>query len=598
MRRRLLIALLLVVPAGCSRGGGRPVAVVADVPLPKVTFTDVTRPAGITFRHTNGAFGKKLLPETMGSGVAFLDCDGDGRPDLFFVNSCAWPGYEKKGDPPTPALYHNVGDGTFAEVTKSAGLDVAFYGMGVAVGDFDTDGRPDLFVTGVGGNRLFRNVSTAGAPKFVDVTKSAGDVGKAASWPTAGGDGFLAWNQPVTFPSSATFLDYDLDGKLDLFVCNYVQWSPQLDLSQGFTLRGAGRAYGPPTSFEGTHGQLLRNRGDGTFADVTKSAGIQVRVAGPFDRPVAKALGVVACDPDGDGWPDLVVACDTVRNLFFHNRRDGTFREAGEETGLAYADGRPRGAMGIDWGEYRAGTNGLVIGNFSNEPDTLFKQDPPGKLLFSDVAAAEGLAGPSRQPLVFGILFFDYDLDGRLDLISNNGHLEPLIATVLPNQSYEQAPQLYWNTGGQTTFEPVDPDHAGGDLFGRLVGRGLACADIDGNGTPDVVLTSNGGPAVLLRNDGGTGHHWVRLALEGDGATANKSALGARVTVTAGGLTQVRDVRASRGYLSSSELPLTFGLGPAARVDRVEIRWPGRDLPPQVLTDLAVDRTHVVRQGK
>jgi hypothetical protein len=594
-----------LVLAGCSH---KEVAQVPDAPVeppqarkaapvavPKVPFADVTAKAGIRFRHTSGASGKKLLPETMGPGCAFFDYDGDGHPDLLLVNSCPWPGSETPGTPaPTPALYRNKGDGTFEDVTKGAGLDVTLYGLGVAVGDFDNDGFPDLYITAMGGGRLFRNVPReGGGRKFIDVTDKSGDLKPGKPWPPARGEAFFGWDGPVPFPSSATFVDYDKDGRLDLFVCHYVGWSPRADLAQGFTLVGLGRAYGPPRNFEGAHCRLYRNKGDGTFEDVTKQAGIEVH--GELGRPAGKALGVIACDVDDDGWPDLVVANDTVRNFLFHNRRDGTFEEVGQEAGVAYAEGSARGAMGVDWGEYRPGQCALLVGNFANEPDTLLRLEDAGRLLFSDVAAAEGVFGPSRLPLKFGVFFFDYDLDGRLDFLTADGHLEPEIQSVYPDQSYRQPVQLFWNTGGRPGFELVGEKESGPDLFRPLVGRGCAYADIDGNGTLDVVLAENGGPARLLRNAGGTGNHWVRLHLHGDGKRCNADAIGARVLLTAGGVTQRREVAASKGYLSCSELPLTFGLGKATKVDRVEIRWPGRDVPPTVLTDLAVDRTHSVR---
>jgi hypothetical protein len=565
--------------------------------VPAVTFTDVTAAAGIHFRHISGAFGKKLLPETLGSGCAFLDYDGDGRQDLLLINSCAWPGFEDTGSPPTLALYRNKGNGAFDDVTCAAGLDVTLYGMGVAVGDYDNDGHPDLFITAVGGSHLYRNVAGAGGSRrFVEVTQEAGDLVRGWSWSTAQGEKFLAWSQPIALPSSAAFLDYDKDGKLDLFVCHYVQWSPQADLGQGFTLLGKGRAYGPPRYFEGTQCRLYRNRGDGTFEDVTRPAGLEV--FGEFAKPAGKALGVIVCDVDEDGWPDIVVANDTVRNVFFHNRRDGRFQEIGQEAGVAYAEGTARGAMGIDWGEYRPGQSGLMIGNFANEPNTFLRLDERRQLLFSDVALVEGVAGPSRPVLTFGLFFFDYDLDGRLDFLSANGHLEPEIQSVQANQSYRQPTQLYWNTGARPAYELVTAAEVGSDLLRPLVGRGCAYADIDGNGTLDVVLTENGGPPRLLRNDGGTKHHWVRLVLEGDGVRCNRSAIGARVVLHAGGTAQKREVCASKGYLSCSELPLTFGLGNANRIDRIEIHWPARDAPPQVLTDLAVDTVHQVRMER
>jgi hypothetical protein len=306
---------------------------------------------------------------------------------------------------------------------------------------------------------------------------------------------------------------------------------------------------------------------------------------------------VSVSDLDGDGWPDIVVANDTVRNFLFHNQRDGTFRESGQQAGVAYADGNPRGAMGIDWGEYRPGRFALVIGNFANEPNTLFRLDRVEQLLFADVALTEGLAGPSRIVLKFGLFFFDFDLDGLLDLLTCNGHLEPEIHQVQAGQTYRQPAQLYWNTGGKRCFEPVLPRHAGPDLFKPVVGRGCAYADLDGNGTLDVVLTDNGGAARLLKNEGGTGNHWVRLTLEGDGKRTNTSAIGARVKLTAGGKTQQREVTGARGYLSQSELTLTFGLGRATRVERVEILWPGRDGGRQVLTDLDADRAHHIKQA-
>jgi prepilin-type processing-associated H-X9-DG protein len=559
-----------------------------------VRFTDITRSAGLRFRHTNGAFGQKLLPETLGSGVAFVDFDNDGKPDLLFVNSCPWPGRQPEGQSvPTLALYRNKGDGTFEDVTEPCGLAVSFYGLGVTVGDYDNDGWPDLFITGVGGNHLFHNESDGrGGRRFRDVTAQAG-VGGPGGWPTAGD--FLKWDRPVSVSNSAAFLDYDGDGLLDLFVCNYITWSPERDLAQPFQLAGLERAYGPPTAFEGAQCLLYRNLGGGRFEDVSERAGIHVT-----DRrghAVGKSLGVLVCDVDDDGWPDILVANDTVRNFLFHNKGDGTFEEIGERAGVAYADGHARGAMGIDGAEYRPGRFAVVIGNFANEPDTLLRLDNPARLWFSDVALAEGVAGPSRPLLKFGAFFFDYDLDGRPDLLTCNGHLEPEIRRVQAGQTYRQPVQLFWNTGRTPCFEPVTPERAGADLFRPLAGRGCAFADIDGDGYLDVVLTENGGPARLLRNEGGTGHHWVRLVLEGDGQRSNRSAIGARVTLEAGGLVQRRQVQSARGYLSQSELPLTFGLGSVARVDRVTIRWPGKAGGTQVLTDLAVDRVHHIRQA-
>jgi hypothetical protein len=564
--------------------------------VPAVRFTDITQQAGIRFRHTNGAFGKKLLPETMGSGVAFLDYDNDGHQDLLLINSCPWPGHENsQGPPATLALYRNKGDGTFEDVTAATGLNATLYGMGVSVGDYDNDGWPDVFIACVGGNRLFHNVSDGKrGRRFEDVTQAAGVGGPGAMPMTAD---FLKWEPPINFSSSAAFLDYDGDGRLDLFVCNYVTWSPAIDLGLNFQLVGLGRAYGRPSAFEGAQCLLYRNLGGGQFKDVSAKAGIHVN--GTLGRPLGKALGVIVCDADDDGWPDIVVANDTVRNFFFHNKGDGTFEEIGERAGVAYAEGNARGAMGIDWGEYRPGRFGLIIGNFANEPNTFLSLSNPKQMVFSDAALALGIAGPSRALLKFGAFFFDYDLDGRQDLLTCNGHLEPEISQVQAGQTYQQPVQLFWNSGGtrgRGGFELMTAEQAGADLFRPLVGRGCAFADIDGDGDLDVVLTENGGPARLLRNDGGNRNHWVRLVLEGDGQRSNRSAIGAQVTLEAGGLKQRQQVTSGRGYLSQSELPLTFGLGRADRVDQVTIRWPGKNGGVQVLKDLSINQVHRIHQ--
>ncbi|HEX5272924.1 MAG TPA: CRTAC1 family protein, partial [Gemmataceae bacterium] len=593
----LLPALVLLV-CGCGPGTGTHKTIDPGeagerekVAVPAVRFTDVTDKAGIRFVHTNGSFGKKLLPETMGSGVAFLDFNKDGKQDILFVNSCFWPGHEEAGRRPTLALYRNDskdGEIQFTDVTADVGLDVTMFGMGVAVGDYDNDGWPDVFVTGVGGNRLFKNV---GGKRFEDVTAKA-RVGGPGGWPS-GGD-FLRWDKPVNWSTSAAWLDYDGDGRLDLFVCNYITWSPDYDLKLESSLTGRDRAFGPPVAFPGSHCFLYRNKGDGTFEDVSRKAGVEVYelmaegdAARP--RPIGKSLGVAVADVDGDGHPDIIVANDTVRNFFFHNNGDGTFTEMGLSCGVALADGRARGAMGLDIGEYRPGKYAVVIANFADEPTTLLRLNNPRRLSFDEGALSEGLAGPSRPLLKFGVFFFDYDLDGRLDLLTANGHLEPEIGKVQPGQRYRQPAQLFWNTGGKQRFEPVPKDAAGPDLFREIVGRGSAFADIDGDGYPDVVLMNNGGPAKLLHNEGGTGHHWVRLVLEGDGLHSNRSAIGARVTLEAGGVTQHREVTGARGYLSQSELPVTFGLGDATKVDRVTIRWPGKDGGETVLTDVDID---------
>ena len=581
----------------------------ADVP--KVCFTDITKHSGITFVHTNGATPQKLLPETMSGGVAIIDFDNDNKPDLLFINSCPWPGQSAAGaEKPTLKLYRNEGDNKFKDVTKETGLALMMYGMGVTVGDYDNDGWPDLFITGIGGNRLFHNEN---GRRFVEVTASAG-VGGPGGWPESFSGDFFKWDKPLTFSTSASFLDYDGDGKLDLFVCNYVHWSPAYDLSIGATLTGSGRTYAQPKQFDGALCFLYHNEGNGKFKDVSPESGVQVfeKLGTEPDapkRPLGKSLGLIVCDADEDGWPDVVVANDSVRNFFFHNQPgpNGTrvFKEKGVPMGVGYAAGQARGAMGIDWAPfYRPGCNAILITNFSNEPDTFLCQDDLKDLNFSNMEMSEGIAGPSRMPLKFGAFFFDYDLDGRLDFLTCNGHLDPSISKLQAGQKYQQPAQLFWNTGQQPRgFEPVTEQAAGPDLFKPLVGRGCAFADLDSDGDLDVILIGNGGPALVLRNDNNLGHHWLRLKLEGDGIHSNRSAIGARIILQTSEGEQRREVVAARGYLSASELVQTFGLGKSAKVERITIHWPGKNPgPPTVLEkpdidkEIALDKENTVKQ--
>ncbi|OWK37971.1 hypothetical protein FRUB_07091 [Fimbriiglobus ruber] len=575
--------------------------------FPPVTFTDVTERAGIHFRHVNGATGLKLLPETMGAGVAVIDFDRDGWPDLFFVNSRPWPGHpEAASGRATQALYRNKGDGTFEDVSAAAGLDIELYGMGCAVADFDNDGWPDLFVTAVGGNRLYHNEPGPNGRRFVDVTDRAG-VGGGGTWPVVSASDFVKWDKPIPFPSSATWLDYDGDGRLDLFVCDYVTWAPALDLGIRAVLPGGKRAYVPPTYFSGTHCALYRNVDGVRFEDVSARAGVRVSepvAPGGPPQPGGKSLGVVVCDPDGDGWPDLIVANDTVRNFFFHNvpgpGGSRVFEEIGLTANVAYADGRARGGMGVDAAEVRPGQLAAVVANFTNEPDTLLTLRERSPLMFRETATADGLAGASREPMKFGALFFDYDLDGRPDLFTCNGHLEPDISRVQPHHTFAQSAQLFRNTGRPSggLFEPVPPDRAGPDLFRPIVGRGCAYLDFDGDGAWDLVVIENNGPARLLRADNRTGNNWLRFTLEGDPAVSNRDALGAEVTIESGGQTRRQYVTASRGYLSGSELTVAFGLGRENGAERVRVRWPGRKGVVQEWTGLEAGHLYRLTQGR
>jgi hypothetical protein len=510
------------------------------------------------------------MPETIGSGAAFLDYDNDGDQDLFLVNFRYWPDHPGDGSVPTQALYRNDGGGHFQDVSKEVGLAVETYGMGVAVGDYDGDGWDDLFLSSLKANHLFHNEHG----HFREVTDAAGVAGRDDMWTTG-----------------AAFFDYDGDGDLDLFALNYVSWTREADLEIDFRLAGLGRAYGAPNNFTGTDSYLYRNDGDGHFTDVSGAAGIQVHdpVSG---LPVGKGLSVIPVDYDGDGWLDLIVANDTARNFLFHNRGNGSFEEIGAFEGLAYDPrGKATGAMGIDAARYRNDADlGIVIGNFANEMSSLFVT-ADGKAPFADEAVIEGLGGPSRLSLTFGVLFFDYDLDGRLDLLQANGHLEHEINKVQASQHYAQPAQLFWNCG-TSCAAPLVPVADPGDLSRPLVGRAAAFADIDGDGDLDLLISQNGRPAVLLRNDQQLGHHWLRLKLVGK--APNRDAIGASVTLTAGGVTQYRTVMPSRSYLSQVELPVTFGLGDSTTVDKLGITWP--DGATQALVPQHVDTTLTITQ--
>jgi hypothetical protein len=545
---------------------------------PTTSFTDITRDAGIAFARISGAEGQKLLPETMGGGVAFLDFDNDGDEDLLFVNSREWPWANaakvtaRRADS-SLSLYRNDGHGRFTDVTREAGMQASLYGMGVAAGDYDNDGWTDVFVTAVGPSHLFRNVGG----HFTDVTVKAGVGGAADAWSTC-----------------AAWIDADNDGDLDIFVCHYVRWSRTIDLAQDFRLTGIGRAYGPPRTFEGAFPTLYRNDGNGRFTDVSAASGVQVKNAST-GVPMAKSLGVAPVDLDADGWIDLVVANDTVPNLVFHNQRNGTFREVGAATGIAFDSyGSARSAMGIDAADFRNdGSMGIAIGNFANEMTALYVSQGDG-LQYADEAIQAGIGPVSRRSLTFGVLFVDYDLDGYLDLLTANGHIEEDINKVQISQQYSQPPQLFWNAGpsARTTFVPVTlpPDS---DLGRPMVARGSAFADIDGDADLDLVLTSVTGPPRLLRNDLRLDHHWMRFRLVG--TRSNRDGIGAAIEMVVDGQTVRRTVMPTRGYLSQSELTVTVGLGKRARAESVKVRWPGGGV--QEVTEASIDRvTRVVQR--
>ncbi len=546
------------------------VGATPDQGPPVVHFSDITEDAGIAFVHVSGAYGERLMPETIGSGAAFFDYDNDGDPDLFLVNSSYWSGHEKPGAPPRQALYRNDGSGRFEDVTASAGLALTSYGMGVAIGDYDNDGWTDLFLTTLGRNHLFHNEQGV----FIEMGPEAGVAGSPEAW-----------------SSSAAFFDYDNDGDLDLFVGNYVRWSPKIDLEIDFRLTGLGRAYGAPDHFVGTNSTLFRNDGGGRFTDVTRAAGILMNDANS-GLPLGKALGVVPADYDRDGWIDLFVANDTTQNFLFHNLGNGSFEEIGAFEGIAFdRDGKATSGMGIDAAWYRNDQDlGVLVGNFANEMSSLYVT-ADGRPPFADEAILEGLGPPSRLALTFGTLFLDYDLDGRLDLLQANGHLEYEINRVQPSQQYAQPPQLLWNCGDHCPNRFILAGQTG-DLSQPLVGRGSAYADIDGDGDLDLLITQNGRRPALFRNEQQLGHHWLRVQLVG--SSANRSAIGARVELTAAGITQRRELVPSRSYMAQMELPLTFGLGAATQVDSLEIFWPAGLRQRVPVT--RVDTTLVVQQ--
>ena len=523
-----------------------------------VSFTDVTAASGVTFRHFTGAYGKKYLPETMGSGVCVLDFDNDGRQDLLFVSGKAWPG--QPGGPKTSlTLYRNLGGGRFKDVTEAAGLTRQLYGMGCAVGDYDNDGFVDIYVTGLGSALLFKN---NGNGTFTDVTARAGVAD-------------LGWS------ASAAWVDYDRDGHLDLFVGHYVTWSRDTDI--WCTLDGKNKSYCTPEPYVGESNRLFHNNGNGTFTEVSGKAGVA--------NARGKTLGV-AVYPTAEGWPNLVVANDTQPNYLYVNKKNGTFADDGVQAGIAFDEnGKARGAMGLDLADFDgSGKLGLVIGNFSHEMTSFYVQEHEN--FFFDWSGPSRV-GPAGLLLVkFGLFFFDYNLDGLEDVFIVNGHVEDEIQKIQPEVSHAQAPLLFLNLGKEGFREVAAK--TGAALTRKFVGRGAAYADLDGDGDLDIVATSNGGPAILFRNDAGNRNHVLRMTLlrgprAGDG-------IGARAVVQTKAGRRMKWVKSGSSYLSQSELPLTFGLARDTTPVSAEILWPSGKR--ETLTGLQPNYAYTVREGR
>ncbi len=525
----------------------------------RITFRDITAQAGIHFVHNNAAFGKKYLPETMGPGCAFIDYDNDGYPDILLINGEDWPGHPKQPGS-TLKLYHNNHDGTFSDVTRKAGLALPMFGLGVAVGDYDNDGRDDIFITALGQSHLFHN---NGNGTFADVTKTAG-----------------LWG-PNEFSTGAAWVDYDRDGKLDLIVANYVQWSMKGDLF--CTLDGTRKSYCTPESYKGTSVRLWHNLGNGKFEDATQRAGL--------NDPTSKSLGITILDYNEDGWPDVLIANDTQPNKLYLNKHNGTFEEKGVPAGVAFSeDGVARAGMGVDAADYdRSGRPSLIISNFANQMVSLYHNEGNG--LFVDEAPQSEVGRATLVTLGFGCFFFDYDNDGWPDIFVADGHIENEIERVQKRVSYAEPPHLFRNLG-RGKFEEVT--QAMGPAFASpKVARGAAYADIDNDGALDLLMTTNGGRAYLFHNEGGTNHS-LRMKLVG--TKSNRDGIGAVVRVTSGSDKQWKMLKSGSSYLSQSELVLTFGLGGNPKADAIEIQWPSGQTDK--LSGIPADQTITVEEGK
>src|SRR4051794_12549376 len=543
---------LALVALGLVVGG-----LALSVPEPAVHFTEIASSAGLRFTHHNGGFGKKYLPETMGSGTAFVDLDGDGWPEIILLNCKDWTPHGKHY---TSAIYRNNRNGTFTDVTAGSGLNTEMYAMGVAVADYDNDGRPDVYITALEGDHLFHN---EGANRFRDVTASSGI-------------------RNANFGTSAAWFDYDRDGNAALFVANYIEWTPATDF--WCSMDGSTKSYCTPESSKGAPSRLFHNLGNGKFEEVGKKAGIA--------DATSKSLGVSILDVDNDGWPDVFVSNDTQPNKLYRNNRNGTFTEGGVAAGVAYGeDGVARGAMGVDVSDYdRSGHQHLLIGNFSNQMLGLYHNEGSG--IFVDEAPSSSVGRSSLLSLTFGVFFFDFDLDGYPDIFAANGHTEEEIERIQPKVKYKESPLMFRNLN-KGRFENVSTS-LGPDFSRPIVARGAAHADFDRDGDQDIVVSTNNGPACLYRNDGGNRNHWLNIRLVG--SKSNRSGLGAVVRIQSASGKQSDMMRSGGSYCSQSDLALNYGLGKDDRVSTLEIDWPSG--AHQKLSDIPANQFLTVSEEK
>jgi enediyne biosynthesis protein E4 len=551
----LIVCLLVIVGLHPSPG-----LYAQDSRRYSVQFTNVTASSGISFVHYRGNQGIPINLEIFGPGVCVADFDGDGFPDIYFVNG---RDLYHRGVTARDALYHNNGDGTFSDVTEKSGVPGTGYGLGCVWGDYDNDGFPDLYVTQFGRNVLYHN---NGNGTFSDVTDKAGVAGTEFG---------------TLFHSGATFFDYDRDGRLDLYVGGYVDLGS--DSPRYCNIEGV-RTSCPPTAYRGTANILYHNNGDGTFTNVTKKAGIY--------QPNGKNLAVGAADYDNDGWPDLFVANDGLNAYLYHNEHNGTFSEVGLLSGMALTgQGKTMAAMCISLGDYdNDGWLDLFISDFQKNSDHLWHND--GKGSFDEVSDQAGISGPTRDILSFGGGFFDYDNDGWLDLFIANGHVYPEVEQASPETRFKQVNSLFHNQGHGKFVETTKI--AGSGFQTPYVGRGVAFADFDNDGFMDVVVGNNGDPPLLLHSSGGNGNHFLNFKLVG--TKSNRDAMGARIRMLAGGISQIREIAGGGSYLSQSDLRANFGLGKANRAETVEVLWPSG--LRQVFHDIEADKFYLIEESR